>query len=395
MYLKIKEDVNCDMETALAWAVSAKNALINNNGFSPYQIAYGKNPNLPSNVNNKLSAFEDHNTTEQLVKHINALHSGRKAFIQSESSEKIKRAFRNNVRPSGKQYSINEEVYYKREDSQKWKGPAKVLGQDGPVISLRHGTCYIKAHVCRVQPINKNKNESNIEIQQSRIADNPNISNNSEPVTLNYSNSEDEIENEEPLNQSENIITENQESPEKNKQQILPNNVISSADPSKVQLPELKFKPGQEITFCDKAGLLCTAKILSRAGKATGIYKHYYNLEYLYPENLKGTQTNINLQDVGNLQIINHPDISPSPVTPNVNFVMTEEVYFTEDISYETAKQNELKSWKNNDVYSAIKNDNQKTVSLGWMCSLKETPKGIIPKACLVLGVSKKTTLKT
>ena len=74
---------------------------------------------------------------------------------------------------------------------------------------------------------------------------------------------------------------------------------------------------------------------------------------------------------------------------------MTEEVYFTEDISSETAKQNELKSWKNNDVYSAIKNDNQKTVSLGWMCSLKETPKGIIPKACLVLGVSKKTTSKT
>ena len=153
MYLKIKEDVNCDMETALAWAVSAKNALINNNGFSPSQIAYGKNPNLPSNINNTLPAFEDHNTTEQLVKHINALHSGRKAFIQSESSEKIKRAFRNNVRPSGKQYSINEEVYYKREDSQKWKGPAKVLGQDGPVISLRHGTCYIKAHVCRVQVV--------------------------------------------------------------------------------------------------------------------------------------------------------------------------------------------------------------------------------------------------
>ena len=126
MYLKIKEDVNCDMETALAWAVNAKNAVINNNGFSLSQTAYGKNPNLQSNVNNNLPAFEDHNTTEKLVKHINALHSGRKAFIQSESSEKIKRPFRNNIRPSGKQYSTNEEVYYKREDSQKWIGPAKV-----------------------------------------------------------------------------------------------------------------------------------------------------------------------------------------------------------------------------------------------------------------------------
>ena len=44
-------------------------------------------------------------------------------------------------------------VYYKREDSSEWKGPAKVLGQGGPFLFLRQGTRYIKAHVCRVQSI--------------------------------------------------------------------------------------------------------------------------------------------------------------------------------------------------------------------------------------------------
>ena len=35
--LKIKEDVNC-----IAWAINAKNLLININGFSPYQLVFGR-----------------------------------------------------------------------------------------------------------------------------------------------------------------------------------------------------------------------------------------------------------------------------------------------------------------------------------------------------------------
>ena len=46
--LKVKEDSKCDWETALAWALSAKNSLINVNGFSPHQIVFGKNIKIPS-----------------------------------------------------------------------------------------------------------------------------------------------------------------------------------------------------------------------------------------------------------------------------------------------------------------------------------------------------------
>ena len=46
---KVKENV-ISWETATSWAVNAKNCLVNVHGFSPYQIVYGRNPNLPSNI---------------------------------------------------------------------------------------------------------------------------------------------------------------------------------------------------------------------------------------------------------------------------------------------------------------------------------------------------------
>ena len=68
---------------------------------------------------------------------------------------------RNNIHSSGQIYNIRDEVYYKRDNSPKRKGPAKVLGQDGPVVFLRHGIRHIKAHVCRVQATENSINEKN------------------------------------------------------------------------------------------------------------------------------------------------------------------------------------------------------------------------------------------
>jgi hypothetical protein len=42
------EDTECNVSTALAWAVNAKNTLSNINGYSPYQLLLGINPSLPS-----------------------------------------------------------------------------------------------------------------------------------------------------------------------------------------------------------------------------------------------------------------------------------------------------------------------------------------------------------
>ena len=149
MLLKIKNDVKCDWEMALAWAISAKNALINSNGYCPAQLVFGCNGNFPNTINDKLPALESLPKSSHIGLHISALHAARRSFLQSESSEKIKRALRKQTRQSGQYYCLRDEVYYKRDDGPEWRGPAKVLGQDGPVIFLRQGTRRIKAHACR------------------------------------------------------------------------------------------------------------------------------------------------------------------------------------------------------------------------------------------------------
>ena len=89
--IKGKQDRGCDHETALLWALCAKNALINNNGFSPAQLVFGRNKNLPNFLDNKLPAQENPNSP-YIASHISALHAARSAFIASESSNELKLA---------------------------------------------------------------------------------------------------------------------------------------------------------------------------------------------------------------------------------------------------------------------------------------------------------------
>ena len=50
---KIMADTDCSLEIALAWAVNAKNSLHSVYGYSPNQLVFGRNPNLPSCFNDK------------------------------------------------------------------------------------------------------------------------------------------------------------------------------------------------------------------------------------------------------------------------------------------------------------------------------------------------------
>ena len=68
-------------------------------------------------------------------------------------------------------YSTGQEVYYKRKDQPRWKGPGKVIGHDGPVVFIRHGGQYVKAHSCRVQPTEEytslsSREEENVETNE-------------------------------------------------------------------------------------------------------------------------------------------------------------------------------------------------------------------------------------
>ena len=148
---KVLADTDCNFDVALAWCINAKNSMINIHGFTPYQLAFGKNPTLPSTLDNLPPANSPVNHSEILRENLNALHSAREAFTKLENSDRVKRALSHNVRTSNDfKFVTGDIVYYKRENDRHWKGKATVLGQDGKQVLLKHGGYYIRCHPCRV-----------------------------------------------------------------------------------------------------------------------------------------------------------------------------------------------------------------------------------------------------
>ena len=103
-------------------------------------------------------ALEGKTTSATFAEHINALHSARRAYISAESSERVRRALRYKIRTYSEHFELGDKVYYKREDSQRWHGPGKVIGQDGKIILIRHGGTYKRVSSNRVIRVNEEFN---------------------------------------------------------------------------------------------------------------------------------------------------------------------------------------------------------------------------------------------
>ena len=208
--MKTKEDAKCSLETALAWAVSAKNSLQNCSGFSPNQLVLSRNGNFPSVDSNKIPAMETNTSSDVVRENLNALHSARKNYIMAESSDRIKRALRKNVRSYTEvEFVAGEKVYYKRKARKGWSGPGKVIGKEGNFVLVRHGGAFFRCHPCQLL-----KMESPGDISQNKVtmdSQQPGSRNqNRQSVTPveDSSDSEDEQENHETI--EEDVLEENQ-----------------------------------------------------------------------------------------------------------------------------------------------------------------------------------------
>ena len=311
---KILEEVDCSMSVAVAWATSAKNSLQNIHGFSPAQLVFGFIPILPSVAVDKPPALSETSYSEILEDNLKALRKARAAFIQSESSKRIRRALsHHNLRPSGEVKYVNGDmVYYKRTDDSKWHAPGIVIGQDGQLVLLRTQTTWIRVHPCRLQLIDgggdqklekiegnfQHRSESNQKMMdkeiESRYDEQMEQENGAENQYGNQLDQEAQEETARTLNENKVLANRQLENVQKEDDTVeQEEDVLIEREGEENQNPmNPKYKYNKAKKFTNKlmvGGTIKyklankktwdTGKIISRAGKVRGKYANSWNVE--------------------------------------------------------------------------------------------------------------------
>ena len=417
------DDINCNLDIAVAWCINAKNSLQNVHGFSPFQLVFGRNPRLPGILVDRPPALDDFNTITIIRDNLNALHASRRAFLASESSEKLRRALKHNIRTSGNiKYVTGDKVYYKRATETRWRGPAVVLGQDGQQVLVKHGGIYVRVHPCRLSLVREVVQES----QKSNTPENTplngkvttieteSIENGSKNSIQRINSDLDSDSEEEDNSDSEddkstdsedksNEIVDNRKDKEDDKSNEIEDDqsndteancdnesidefVNNIPEPIIADIPEVSRPRGRPPSKSKakivhsknetlRVGMVVkfkpreqdtwqTVKLTSRAGKSNGKYKNEWN-----------TLTDDNNKEV--VDFDRHVSEWNEVLDDNTNNNHGEEIHVLEtllqDMEDETmrAKLKELSSWLHHEVYVEVEDKGQKCISVRWVITPK------------------------
>ena len=337
---KIMADGGCGSEVALAWAVSARNALSNFTGFSPNQLVFGFNPCLPNIYDNDIPALEPTSASDIVRINLNALHLARQEYMKSEAGERLARALRHNIRPNDQiDVQNGDEVFYKRNDSPRWHGPGIVIGRDGKQILVRHGGVYVRVHECRLANI-PHQGPLHVEPDGHEEVD----------TTPRQCLQDQELESE-----SGDEMQVDGESSDREVSEI-----VTPSQPARLLV-------GQRIQGVhSESGELMTGRVVSRAGKATGKYRSCYNFKWDADGSTSWADIN---KDFSEWEIIGD----------DVEMMV---MFTSEEIL--AAKNREIKSWQEHDVYERVEDVGQTAVSVRWVVTEKYKEGHPVVKARLV-----------
>ena len=279
-------EVKYSLDVALAWCLNAKYSLLNSYGYSPNQLVFGYNPSFPSVLNNQLPAQNGVTSSELIASHLNSLHAARKRFIETEVDEKLQRAHRHKtITATSLVYQNGDQVYYKKNDSQYWKGPATVIGIDNKQVFIRHGGIYVRVNTCNLQLVN----DSVKNVKWKLDKDSPDVQNYSkekqnintdviiEVDTENVSNKFEEQKDKESKERQVNELTDMISQLELNNESVNPTKASGI-------VPAIKSK----VTYEDPDSREWKRTlVISRADKASGKNKYWFNIKDLYDNTIK------------------------------------------------------------------------------------------------------------
>ena len=102
---------------------------------------------MPDIFNSKLPGLSRVSSSELVRRNLEAKKKASEEFIKIVDCEKVKRALSRNVRDTNMdKINIGDEVYYKRNDSEEWHGPGKVMLLEKNIATVRHGGCTLRVH---------------------------------------------------------------------------------------------------------------------------------------------------------------------------------------------------------------------------------------------------------
>ena len=363
--MKTMKDAQCDPEIALAWAVSAKNSLQNSGGYSPNQLVFGRNINLPNVLQDEPPAHNIDTNSELIRINLEAMHKARENFIKAESSERIRRALRAKVRTyADEKFEQGQLVYYKRKNTKGWKGPGVVIGIDAKMVMIKHGGSMYKVHPCQVikkksyDDTDRNQNEEDKEHEKpKKVETKDQVDKNEKDVVT---EEESELNFKENNIEMEDIEQEDAITDQRDEQNIV-NDDREERDENKPKRNSfVKFKLNGEWQ---------KGKILSYQPKQSGKYRNWINLKASEDTEPKC----VNWDDVETwTHIDNEEEI----------FLTTTQIKSQEVVD---AKAREMKNMIDNDVFEEVEKEQQTPViTARWVITEKTKGDTTYTKARLV-----------
>ena len=329
MLHKLKEQhPKTDLQVLLCWANMAKNSLQMCHGFSSHQLVFGQNPNLPNVLTDRPPAIQGMTTSEVLSKHLNALHSARRSFIESEACERVRRALRCKMRASEEKYDHGDRVYYKRESQERWMGPAKVVFQDGKVVFIRHGGVFVRVSPNRLMKVGREFTTDQMTSDEKTFHDKESDN----VIKVSPTIVQEEMSLSTPITVEDNQPCDDE-----------PQNTLNSTHVKLVKGDKINFRSVGEKDWI-------AGTVLGRAGKVSGKNKNWFNIE-----KISGNQISVNLDE-----------LDWQKRTEDVNVVLIPKHRHRENECVQ-AKQEELQKLQKFKVYEEVEDKGQSLISTRWV----------------------------